>query len=426
MSLLRKIFSGSTPDEERASAEKLLEEGDPGSAKLRFEKALAKTPKSDTEGRSAIEFRIAHCCDEIARRRLAEAKDLIDSGQLDLAEDEIHGALEVAHDESLRTQLHAMLEQSDRSRLVGGPREDMAPPAPASLYALMRSAEPTEEDQAFEYDSYGPAFHEALEATFRGEAESAVTEFEKLLKDAADPRYLHYELGLAYRLAERGSKAQEHFVTFLSRIAPDEGGVARIQAHAAIANHQLEQGHTDAAIEEMQKAVEALPHSPAAYYELGNLLRRCGHPNEAVDVLRAALDLDGGDHWMMRQALGLALLDAGEPKAARSELEQVVAIFIEREDLRLPTEATVALAELCESDGEHTKAADLYRMLCDSTRVEEERARFHLRAGELLAKADKTDAANTMLKRAQVLAEEYDLPEIRSAAEQAQAGLANG
>lgn len=415
MSLLRKIFGLSSAEDESAAAERLLDEGDPGSAKLRFERALGKTEKSNVDARKHLQTRIDACCDAIARGRLLAAQELLESGQYRLAEEELSGALEVTKNESLREEIGALLDESDRTQLLAAGAQ--APTTtPRSQYAVMRSAEPVEGAQSAEYDSYGDAFTEALERTFTEQASEAVARFEAIVAEAKDPRYLHYELALAYRLVDDKENTQQHLRTFLSRIAADEGGIARIQAHAILANYLYEDEDTDAAIGEMQQAVEALPQNPSAYLELGNLLRRCGHPDEGADVLRAALDLDGGDHWYMRQSLGLALIEASRPEEAQPELEQVVDIFVQREDPNLPVEATEALARLFEQKSSFTKAADLYRLLCGVTKGPDA-ARYHLRAGQLLAKADKTEPALTMLKRAQALAEEYDLSDIAATAE---------
>ena len=106
MSLFKKIFSAD-PEGLRRKADALFEAGDFGPAKLAYEKAIAASPE---DARAELEERARECTDGIARQRIDEAKAYLQQGSIELAAQELAGALEVANDGTLREQAQSLLD----------------------------------------------------------------------------------------------------------------------------------------------------------------------------------------------------------------------------------------------------------------------------------------------------------------------------
>ena len=106
MSLLKKLFSADAEGLEK-KADGLYAAGDYGPAKLAYEKALSACAES---ARAALTDKVRRCTDGIARQRLDEARAYLDQGSIELAEQELEGALEVAVDETIRDEAQALLD----------------------------------------------------------------------------------------------------------------------------------------------------------------------------------------------------------------------------------------------------------------------------------------------------------------------------
>jgi len=106
MSLLKKLFSAD-PEGLEKKADALYAAGDYGPAKLAYEKALAASPEG---AQAALRDKVRRCTDGIARERIEEAKAYLAQGSIELAEQELEGALEVAVGEALRGEAQGLLD----------------------------------------------------------------------------------------------------------------------------------------------------------------------------------------------------------------------------------------------------------------------------------------------------------------------------
>ena len=106
MSLFKKLFA-SDPEALTRKADALFAAGDFGPAKLAYEKAIAAT---SADAREALEDRVRLCTNGIARQRVDEAKAYLAQGSIELASQELEGALEVAADPALREEAQALLD----------------------------------------------------------------------------------------------------------------------------------------------------------------------------------------------------------------------------------------------------------------------------------------------------------------------------
>jgi tetratricopeptide (TPR) repeat protein len=152
-------------------------------------------------------------------------------------------------------------------------------------------------------------------------AEQAVT---------ANPNLLTARLALARAYAENGRFADA--VTQYDQIltaAPDAAEALLGRGTAAIALDQL-----DAAAADFQKIVEAAkggemakvdPQLESAYYSLGVIALKQGHPEEAVVQLASAIKIKRTDADALN-LLGTAFLQAGEPERAVTAMRQAIAL----------------------------------------------------------------------------------------------------
>ena len=98
--MFRKLF-GSDPIALRKKADALFESGDFGGALMAFQKIGKK-------GGDDVSARIGACKDALSLLRLEEAKRLIEQGDIELAEEELNGALEVADGDAAREKIAAV------------------------------------------------------------------------------------------------------------------------------------------------------------------------------------------------------------------------------------------------------------------------------------------------------------------------------
>ncbi|MGB5265467.1 MAG: hypothetical protein WBN30_02690, partial [Polyangiales bacterium] len=194
MGFLKKLFSAD-PDALEKKADALYAAGDYGPAKLAYEKAMAASAES---AREAFAEKARLCTDGIARQRIEEARAYLAQGSIELAEQELEGALEVVSDASLRAQAQALRDGLEAREA----QEQAASPEMTDEERIALLMGQWEEAQANEYEGYGDVFLEALLAMQREEFAEARVQLEALVARAPDPRYLWLEVGRARLLGD--------------------------------------------------------------------------------------------------------------------------------------------------------------------------------------------------------------------------------
>ncbi len=404
MSLLKKLFSAD-PEGLEKKADALYATGDYGPAKLAYEKALAASPES---AHAALAEKAQRCANGIARQRIDEAKAYLAQGSIELAAQELDGALEVALDEALREEAQALLDGLEAKEA----QEQAAPPEMTDEERIALLMGQWQEAQADEYDSYGDALLDALVAMHKEDFAEACEQLEALVAEAPEPRYLWLEVGRARLLTEDVSGGKEALQSFLGALRDDEGGETKLAANLALARLADEAGEFEEATGYFEGAVHALPEDYRPYLAMGAFLRDKGHGDEALEVLRTSFDLSktAGTDWRLLEELGLASELAGKTDDARSFLEQVVEFFTNHQITDFPPTTATTLAKLYEADGRLDRAADMYRALSQGS-DRERHALYHYEAGRLLHALGLADEARRMLTRADALASAED-PEL--------------
>jgi len=404
MSLLKKLFSAD-PEALEKKADALYAAGDYGPAKLTYEKALAASPES---AHTPLADKVRRCTDGIARQRIDEAKAYLARGSIELAEQELEGALEVALDEAVRDEAQSLLDGFEaKEAQEQATSQEMTDEERVAL--LMGQ---WHEVQADEYDTYGEALLEALIAMHKEQFGDARAQLEALLADAPEPRYLWLEVGRARLLTDDVPAGKEALRSFLDALQDDEGGETKLTANVALARLADEAGEFEEAMGYFEGAVHALPEDYRPYLAMGAFLRGKGQGVEALDVLRTSLELSkkAGTDWRLLEELGLASELAGKPDEAKSFLEQVLEFFANHQVTDFPPVTATTLAKLYEADGRLDRAADLYRALSQGS-DKAQHALYHFETGRLLQALGLADEARRMLTRADALTTDDD-PEL--------------
>lgn len=406
MSLFKKLFSAD-PEALKKKADALFADGDYGPAKLVYEKALAASPG---DAQAVLAEQIERCTDAIAGERVREAKAYLERGAIELAEQELLGALEVTSDETLRSEAQALLDGLEAKNAQE--QASAVEMTDEERIALLMGQ--WEESQAEEYEEYGDAVLDALLAMHREDFDSARPRLEALLSSARAPRYLWLELGRVRLLSEDIAGGKEALESFLGALDEGEASEAQLAVNLSLARIADEAGDFEAAMRCFEAAVNLLPEDYRPYLAMGSFLRDKGHGEESLDVLRTSLELskNAGTDWRLLEELGLAAKLAGKDEEARAFLEQVIEFFTSRQVTDFPPTSATTLASLFEADGRLERAADLYRALSQGSDGEHH-ALYHYEAGRLLQRVGLDDEARRMLTRAEALAsdEQADLRE---------------
>lgn len=398
MSFFKKIFS-TDPAALEQRADEQFEAGEYGGAKLTYEKAHAAYAGSVPEGLGA---KIDRCKDRIAGQRIAEAKRQLQGGAIELAAQELLGALEVAVDPSVREEAQSLIDQ-----LEGAEAKDRAvfhESSDEERIALISGQ--WEDAQAQELEAHGERLFQAL-IDFQNERfEQARATLETLLGEAERPRYLWLELGKARLLADDVDAAEQALSQFIAALEQGEGGEQRLSAHLALARINDDRGAFEQAMTHFAAAVEAMPNDYRPYLAMGAFLRDKGHGGEALEVLQSALDIctmTSHADWLLLQELGLAQEMEGHDEEAVRFLEQVLEFFTANQVTDYPVPTATSLARLYEKNGRLERAADLYRGLSQGSDTSQH-ARYHYETGRLLGQLGLQEESRRMLTRAKALA----------------------
>lgn len=396
MSLFKKLFSTDSEGLTR-KADALFEAGNYGPAKLAYEKAADAAPE---EARAPLQERVRTCMDAIARQRIDEAKAYLENGAIELAAQELAGALEVAAGERLRAEAQGLLDGLEATDAkVQATSEELTDEE--RIAVLMGQ---WEEAQAVEYEQYGDALLDALLAMHKERFEDARAELEGLLEASPSPQYLWLEVGRARLLTDDAAGGKAALEAFLGSLAVGEANEAKVAVNLTLARLADDDGQFEEAMKRFEAAVEAIPDDYRPYLAMGAFLRDKGHAVEALEVLRTSLELskNAAADWRLFEELGLASEQAGKPDEAQSFLEQVIEFFTSRQVMDFPPTTATALATLYESSGRLDRAADMYRALSKGSDGDNH-AIYHYEAGRLLHALDLGDEARRMLTRAEAL-----------------------
>ena len=396
MSLFKKLFA-SDPEALTRKADALFAAGDFGPAKLAYEKAIAAT---SADAREALEDRVRLCTNGIARQRVDEAKAYLAQRSIELASQELEGALEVAADPALREEAQALLD--------GLEAQDAKEQATAHVMsdeeriALLMGQ--WDEAQAEEYESYGDELIDALLKLHKERFDEARTALEAMAEAAPNPKFLWLEVGRARLLNDDIAGGGEALEAFLSSLDEGEATEAQLAVNLTLARLADDDGRFEDATRYFEAAVEAIPDDYRPYLAMGAFLRDKGHASEALEVLHTSLQLSKSSavDWRLLEELGLASNDAGKTQEAQSFLEQVIEYFTGRQVMDFPPSTATTLAELCEADGRIERAADMYRALSQGS-DRPNHALYHLEAGRLLRELGLEEESRRMLTRADAL-----------------------
>lgn len=401
MGLFKKLFA-SDLESMRKKADALFDAGDYGPAKLAYEKAAEA---ADASGRPALEARVRECMNGIARQRIAEARAYLKQGLIELAGQELAGAIEVAADPAVAEEAQRLADGLEAEDAQAQAATDEL--TDEERIALMMGQ--WEEAQAHEYEAYGDRMVEALLALHHERFDDARTALEGLLENATEPRFLWLEVGRARLLTEDLDGGQAALESFLGALGPGEASESQVSTNLMLARLADDGGRFEEAMQRFEAAIEALPDDYRPYLAMGAFLRQKGHGDEALAVLQTALELSKSNatDWRLLEELGLAHEMAGKPKEALKFLEQVIEFFTSRQVVDFPPETGVTLATLYEADGRADRAADLYRALSRGG-DRDRHALYHFEAGRLLRGLGLDEEARRMLTRAEALLGEGD------------------
>ncbi len=400
MSLLGKLFGGRTLESERARADALFANGEFGAAKLAYEKA-EDLSKGDGDARTYVIARKDECRDALARGRIEQAEMLLGLGDVTLAVEDLRGAIDTAASPAIVHEAEDKLARIERA--AAQQQLEGALPGAEDRFELLAGS--FEDDQYAEYKALGVRVEEAIVLMHDGEIAAARVILEDELPKADGPRYLWFELGrarLADGAAEAGSLALR---TFLGKLHAEEGGDARLIAHMELGQVAQELGDADAAVQQYEAALEAMPNDPRPYLALSMFLRKQGTPEEAIEVVQAGLDAldESQSPWRLWQELGLAHADAGQDERAVSWLERVIDFLVGRQHVEPAPEGAVRLAQLYEQQGKPARALDLYSILARGSDLPN-LCSYHSEAARLMTDLGLAREARRMLQRASELA----------------------
>lgn len=407
MSLLGKLFGGRSPEQERAHADALFEQGDFGAAKLAYDRARGHA-KGNAQLQAELGQRSDVCRDALARKHMEEAVRLLADGSVELAREELRQVQQIAADPLLLREAEERAERLERA-LVRAEVAEQTAPNEEDRFELIAGG--FEEDQYAEYLAHGEPVKEALLHLHEGETAKARALLEKVMESADSPRYLWFELGRA-RLADGdGAGGQAALEKFLASLHLEEGGDARLLAQIELAQLAHGRGEFDAAVAHYESALTALPEDPRPYLALASFFRREKLVDEAIEVLEAGLEAlshEGSQpDARLWQELGLAYADAGRDAQAIEWLERMVELLVSQRYTDLPVEGAARLAALHERAGNLPRALDLYSMLARGSDGPSLHL-YHEHAGRLLTALKMPEEARRMLVRARELTPDTD------------------
>ncbi|MGB7746807.1 MAG: tetratricopeptide repeat protein [Verrucomicrobiia bacterium] len=152
-----------------------------------------------------------------------------------------------------------------------------------------------------------------------GQADDAITHFQKAVEIQADYSEAYNNLGNALLQEGRVDEAITHYQKALE-IKPNYA-----EAYSNLGNALLQKGRVDEAIAHFQKALEIQPEYAKAHYNLGNALLQKGRVDEAIAHFQEAVEIRF-DYAEACNNLGNALLQEGRVDEAIAHYEKALEI----------------------------------------------------------------------------------------------------
>ena len=396
------LFRKKSLTEVMAEADALFAAQSWGEAKLAYDRVEERARKTEPDVARKAAEQAATCCDQIAGARIAAAQEFARDGHLDLAREELLHALETARSNEVVARVREAqdgLEQRDAVK-----QAHLAVPEISEEERIALIVGSWEGLQAEELESYGDGLLRGLLALEYGKPDDALDLLLPLCEQHPDASYLWLEVGRAQLAGGAIAEAESALRRFLSRIGPEEGGDARLNAHRELSRIAHERGESEAAIAELEACAGALEDDPRPYLDLGSYLRSLGRPGDALEVLELSEGLfpDGKVEWPVTLEIGLACADLGEKQRAERALESVVETLSSLGLSDLPPMLVVPLAKLCEDAGNLTRAADLYRTLTQGSDRQNHQL-YYRETARLLRELGLDEEAQRMTTRSEAL-----------------------
>jgi tetratricopeptide (TPR) repeat protein len=156
----------------------------------------------------------------------------------------------------------------------------------------------------------------AREMVKTGQLDLAVWIYHRIWMEDPQTPDLVYDLALLAFQRDQKAKGEELLHASLDR------GQRRVECHNLLGLIHLDRGELPQSRDQFKKAVECDPNEAQSYFNLGEVLRKLGETDLALEQLRTALKLKP-DVLLYSVKLNLALIDSGQVGnlSVRSELE---------------------------------------------------------------------------------------------------------
>ncbi len=162
---------------------------------------------------------------------------------------------------------------------------------------------------------------QAVQQNIRGEVASAIESLEQALQEVPDDVYARQILSSAYQTHGEYEKAYEMIRGVEERQPHDSGTVGAVGSALLVLNRVAE------AEQKFQRALELEPRSGSARLGLARIARRRHNEQEALALLREAIEIDPGSSGpAAHHAIGRLHLDKRELAEARQAFQQALEI----------------------------------------------------------------------------------------------------
>ena len=210
------------------------------------------------------------------------------------------------------------------------------------VYMLVGTADGQQAQQADRDFQSAAAHYEA------GRYREAITQLERLLREAPESFDVHELLGLAYSAQSQDAQANRYLQKAVL-LKPDS-----VPARTNLATNLVRLGKLESAAREFKKAIELEPRNFDTNHNLAELYVRSGKVAQAVPLLEKAQQLDPSS-YDNGYDLSLAYLMTGKVADAR----QLIQDLLKRKDT---AELHNLLGEVEEKDGKFVEAANQYEL----------------------------------------------------------------
>lgn len=329
---LFSLFTGKPPEELEAAADAYVAAGEYGAAKVEYDKALEKAEKKHPEKQPLIRRLTEKARDAreaLAGAHVEEAGELMDSGDLEGAEELLRLAFELTESEAMKAGIREKARQIHQDRQDGPETADSSAPTGAdagidaagssedeAYFHILTSTLPAELQQA--YQEYGPEFRQGYIALNQGDFQAAVRHFEAAWAENPSPdTWIPLELATACMHLSEMERAREIMESYV-RNNPES-----LRGYQLLCDIYWELGDFDAAEALLGNSPEKLRQSLAIRMLLGETHYQAERYAAARDVfLDCARQF--GDEEMIQRAVAKTYEATGEKDAARGVYGQIL------------------------------------------------------------------------------------------------------